>query len=184
MNGTSASCLRTLSLAAGFLLGVIATSAAEWVHSFRGPDVSGNGEGYAVGSDNMGLGNLLVIRCTKNDALELAFLAPSTPSEVDAAAKSFGGTVQAVQVLVKIDDGPVQKFDDAAVKPWNRNSIGIVIEGRNPALLALVRSIGTANSKIAVSVDMAGHKASLTFGASGSTAAINAITNVCKLDEK
>jgi hypothetical protein len=168
-----------LRLSFAVLVGT-ATSAAEWSHSQKGPpDSLGKIENYAVGSDSAGLGDLLVIRCVGNDTLELALLEPSTASQVGAAAKLGRVTVQ---MFVKVDDSPTQRFANATVEVWNKNATAVVIEGRTPELLQLVHSIGTANSKIAVGVDIGNDLVIRTFGTDGSTAAINAVTKACQLD--
>jgi hypothetical protein len=68
------------------------------------------------------------------------------------------------------------------VEVWNKNAIGVVMKGRNPELLQLVRSIGTAKSKIAVGVNLGYNLVIRTFGTDGSTAAVNAVTKACQLD--
>jgi hypothetical protein len=83
---------------------------------------------------------------------------------------------------VRVDNSPVQSFDNATVGVWNRNAIGVVIEGRTPELLQLVRSIGTAKSKIAVGVSLGYNLVIRTFGTVGSAAAVNAVTKACQLD--
>jgi hypothetical protein len=173
----TASCLWTLTLSFAFLVG-IATSDAEWSHSQKGSDFLDKIENYAVGSDGAGFGDLLVIRCVGTDTLELALLVPSTASQVGTAAKLSGVNVQ---MFVKIDNGPIQRFDNATVEVWNRNATGVVVEGRTPELLELVRSIATAKSKIEVGVEMGGDVISRTFGPHGSAAAVNAITKACQL---
>lgn len=173
------SCLRSLRLSFALLV-IAATSAAEWSYSQKGPDLLGKIENYAVGSDSEGLGNLLVIRCVGNDTLELALLEPSTASQVGAAAAKLAGV--RVQMFVKVDNSPAQRFDNATVEVWNRNATGVVIEGRTPELLQLVRSIGTAKRKIAVGVNLGYNLVIRTFGTDGSTAAVNAVTKVCQLD--
>jgi hypothetical protein len=120
--------LRNLRLSFALLVAA-ATSAAEWSYSQKGPDWLGKIENYAVGSDSGGLGGLLVIRCVGNDTLELALLEPSTGSQIGAAAKLLGVTTR---MFVRVDNSPVQSFDNATVEVWNRNAIGVVIEGRTP----------------------------------------------------
>jgi hypothetical protein len=179
LHSLTASCLWTLRLSLTYL-GVIGTTTAEWSHSQKSPDFLGQIESYAAGADSAGLGDLLVIRCVGDDTLELALLEPSTASQIDTTAKLAGVTGQ---MFVKIDNGPVQRFDKATVEVWNRNAIGIVIKGRNPELLQLVRSIGAAKSKIAVGVDLgSGFVVTKAFGAEGSTAAVNAVSKACQLD--
>ena len=179
MNRLTASCLRTLHLPLAFLM-VIASSAAEWSHSQKNPDSLGKIESYAAGSDSADRGDLLVIRCVGTDTLELALLEPSTASQLRTAAELAGVKFQ---MFVTVDNGPVQKFENATAGVWNRNASGMVIQGRTPELLQLVRSIGTAKSKIAVGVDLgSGYAVTRTFGANGSTAAVNAVTKACQLD--
>ena len=140
----NASCLRNLGLSFALFV-VVATSAAEWSYSQKGPDLLGKIESYAVGSDSGGLGGLLVIRCVGNDTLELALLEPSTASQIGAAAKLVGVTTR---MFVRVDNNPVQSFDNATVEVWNRNAIGVVVvEGRTPELLQLVRSIAQPRAR-------------------------------------
>ena len=174
----NASCLRNLGLSFALFV-VVATSAAEWSYSQKGPDLLGKIESYAVGPDSGGLGGLLVIRCVGNDTLELALLEPSTASQIGAAAKLVGVTTR---MFVRVDNNPVQSFDNATVEVWNRNAIGVVVEGRTPELLQLVRSIGIAKSKIAVGVNLGYNLVIRTFGTVGSAAAVNAVTKACQLD--
>ena len=140
----NASCLRNLGLSFALFV-VVATSAAEWSYSQKGPNLLGKIESYAVGSDSGGLGGLLVIRCVGNDTLELALLEPSTASQIGAAAKLVGVTTR---MFVRVDNNPVQSFDNATVEVWNRNAIGVVVvEGRTPELLQLVRSIAQPRAR-------------------------------------
>jgi hypothetical protein len=170
--------LRNLRLSFALLVAA-ATSAAEWSYSQKGPDWLGKIENYAVGSDSGGLGGLLVIRCVGNDTLELALLEPSTGSQIGAAAKLVGVTTR---MFVRVDNSPVKSFDNATVEVWNRNAIGVVIEGRTPELLQLVRSIGTAKSKIAVGFNLGYNLVIRTFGTVGSTAAVNSVIKACQFD--
>jgi hypothetical protein len=139
----NASCLRNLRLSFALFV-VVATSAAEWSYSQKGPNLLGKVESYAVGSDSGGLGGLLVIRCVGNDTLELALLEPSTASQIGAAAKLVGVTTR---MFVRGDNNPVESFDNATVEVWNRNAIGVVVEGRTPELLQLVRSIAQPRAR-------------------------------------
>ena len=85
-------------------------------------------------------------------------------------------------LLVKVDNGPVEKLD-AQLRQWNDRFLGIVAEGRTPDILAAVRAIGAANGTINVGADVSGARQTDSFDAQGSTAAMNTVVKNCKLDD-
>ena len=169
--------LGTTALLAGTIILTMEASAADWYHEVSGPDVFGHMRGFAsVGSTSNN--DTLTIQCQGGENLDVAVLEPFGGSQREAH-----DPVPA-KILVKVDNGAVQTLENAEVRPWNDKYIGVVASGRTPDVLAVIHSIGTATRKIEVGLELADKQFSIGFGASGSTAAISALTKACKLDEK
>jgi hypothetical protein len=160
---------------------VLATSApawAQWGARVDGPDVFGTTKVIAAVSSASGDG--LVVQCDGKDALLLAYIMPGTPSELSELSQA--GTGVPIDLLVKAGNDAVRTFT-AQLSRWNNKYMGVVAQGRTPELVAMVRAIGAASGRISVGVDFLGHKQSESFGADGSTAAMNTAVKDCNLDK-
>ena len=168
-----------LAGAAALLIGSIILShpaQAQWASKVIGPDVFGNTTVIAtVGSET---GDALVIQCNQKDTLDLAFLSPATPSDIDELSKT-DATIPA-QLLIKVDQGHVVTFN-AQLQQWNNNYVGVVASGRTTDIVAIVNAIGKATSQISVGTEIMGNQTSDTFGTDGSTDAMDTATTSCKL---
>lgn len=170
-----------LATAAALLIGSIVFShpaQAQWASNVTGPDVFGNTTVIATVSSETG--NALVIQCNQNDTLDLAFISPATPADLDALSKT-NVTIPA-QLLVKVDQGHVVTFN-AQLQQWNNNYVGVVASGRTTDIVSIVNEIGKATSQISVGTEIMGNQTSDTFGTDGSTAAMNTASTSCKLGD-
>jgi hypothetical protein len=161
------------------LLGISVPAWGQWSVRVNGPDVFGTTTVLAAVDSNQSQ-NGFVVQCRGEDSLFLAYILPATPSELDAMSKP-GSSVPA-ELLVKVDNGPVEKLG-AQLRQWNAHFLGIVAEGRTADIAAAVRAVGTANGTINVGADILGAKQADSFDAQGSTAAMNTVVKDCKLDD-
>lgn len=149
---------------------------AQWSSQVTGPDVFGNTTVLAT-VDNAD-GNGLVVQCDQNNTLDLAYIIPGTPSELDELSKA--GTSIPADLLVKVDHGQVMKFS-AEFKAWNNTYIGIVASGRTTDIVAAIKAMGAAASQISVGAVIAGTQQSDSFDVENSTSTMNTATLDCKL---
>lgn len=153
---------------------IITPAWAKWLTSVDGPDVFGLVTVHAgvIGPQD----RTLIIRCDGTDNLELAITFPARPSELDR----LSGHPIPAKLLVRIDNGDVMTFN-AQAREWNPQRVGVVAEGRTADLIAAVRALGGAQKSIGAGIDYGTAKESANFSAEGSTAAINTVTEKCKL---
>ena len=149
---------------------------AQWSAQVTGPDVFGNTTVLASVDD--AAGQSLVVQCDQNDTLDLAYLIPGTPSEMDDASKAGVGIP--ADLLVKVDDAQVMKFS-AQLRAWNNTYLAVVASGRTTAIVAAIKAIGRASSQISVGAEILGNQQTDTFDASNSTSSMNTATTECKL---
>jgi hypothetical protein len=71
------------------LVMAVTPAYAQWSAQVTGPDVFGNTTVLASVDD--AAGQSLVLQCDQNDTLDLAYLIPGTPSEMDDASKAGVG---------------------------------------------------------------------------------------------
>ncbi len=149
---------------------------AQWSSQVTGPDVFGNTTVLAT-VDNVD-GNGLVVQCDQNSTLDLAYIIPGTPSELDELSKA--GTSIPADLLVKVDNGLVMKFS-AEFKAWNNTYVGIVASGRTTDIVTAIKAIGGAANQISVGAVIAGNQQTDNFDVGNSTSAMNTATSDCKL---
>ncbi len=164
--------------AVGILLGVgLAPAArAQWYAHASQPDVFGNRtvDAFVVAGSS---GDALVVQCDQKDALDLAYIFPATPKELDSIGEM---SEIPVKLFLKVDNGAVITLA-ATMRGWNSTRGGFVVSGRLYATVKAIQEIGTARTVIGVGVDVAGNKQSDNFGATGSTTAMQTVIKDCKL---
>lgn len=149
---------------------------AQWIAQATPPDVFGN---QTVNAATAALnGDGLSVQCNQKDALNLAYVFPATPTEMDQLTSASGVPIT---FLLKVDEGPVQKFD-GTLQPWNNNHAAFVVSGRNYPIFQAIKAIGSAQATIGVGVEFLGNQQSDNFGVSGSTAAMAAVIKGCDLN--
>lgn len=163
---------------AAFLMALTVPIAAhaQWFAQAGAPDVFGNRTVNAAGANPNGDG--LAIQCNQKDSLELAYVFPVTPTEMDQLSSGSG---LPVTLLLKIDSAPVQKFD-ATLQSWNNDHAAFVVSERSYPLVQIIKAIGGAQKTIAVGAEFGGNQQSDNFGVIGSTAAMATVVKGCDLD--
>ena len=155
----------------------VSPAEAQWSAQVTGPDVFGNTTVLAaVDSAN---GDGLVVQCDQNSELDLAYIIPGTPSEMDEATKSDVDIP--ADLLLKVDSGQVIKLS-AQLKPWNNSYLGVVASGRTTDIVAAIKAIEGANDEISVGAEILGNQQSDAFDAGNSTSSMNTAMTDCKLD--
>lgn len=156
--------------------GAVPAAHAQWLAHASQPDVFGNRTVNAVTAASSG--DALAIQCNQKDSLNLAYIFPATPSELDELSSSGGIPVT---LLLKVDNNSVMKLN-ANARPWNRKFGGFVASGRSYKIVKAIQEIDNAQQNISVGVTLMGNQQSDNFSPIGSTAAMNTVTQDCKLD--
>ena len=156
----------TLGLTALFSIG----QAAAWEISVDGPDVFGVTK---VLTFQDGAEGSLVVQCNSENDLFIALVYPKKEFEsIEESAAIFlvkGGSSQPVRA-------------DAVNRVWNDNRGGVVISGKSPEAMTVVREIEDAVAQIQVGVDYGTNKASTSFAAQGSSQAMKTVIEKCNLE--
>jgi hypothetical protein len=87
------------------------------------------------------------------------------------------------ELLIQTVEGGTPIKLPAALRAWNDDFAGIVASGRSPELVAVLRAISAAKSKINVGAVVRGNQISSSFGAQGSKNAMEKAIKACKLEE-
>jgi hypothetical protein len=154
------------------MLGLMAAPAsAEWSARVEGPDVFGNTKVHA---SELSLNDGLIVHCDQKDELNVAYI--FRKKEFDQLPKATG------EFFIQTDGGQPVKMT-AGLRNWNDNFGGIVVSGRNAEVVAILRSIASARSKINIGATINGNQISATFGSQGSKGAMEKAIRSCKLDE-
>ncbi len=159
------------------VLTAVTPANAQWAVKASGPDVFGNEKVIALVPSNSG--DTLVVQCNQSDSLYVAMIERGTADELNQLSTSSGIPAE---LLVRVDHGPVQKFD-AMLRQWNTRYLGIVASGRRSDIVALIRDIGAANQKIYVGTEIFGSQDSASFGVIGSGNAMSTVIKDCKLGD-
>ena len=148
--------------------------AARWDAWVDGPNIFGT---TSVLASVDGSENSLVIQCNGEDELNLAVITPMSPSDMEVISNAHPIPAK---LLIRIDNGDVKTFD-AVMRGWNKSHAGVVVEGRSADVIDAVRAIGGAKRVIDIGTVVLGTRATGTFPAIGSTAAIKKVMEHCKL---
>ena len=163
--------MRRIVLAVALASGLGVDAAWAWSATVDGPDVFGVTKVIATeGSGREGI----VVQCDSKDQLHIATIFRKKEFE---DIPEFPATL-----LIKVGEAEPFKLG-ATLRTWNDNYGGIVVSGRTPELVAVVKAISTAKSKINVGYEIGGEQFSATFGARGSTSAMQKAINGCKLTD-
>lgn len=147
-----------------------ATSAMAWETTVEGPDVFGVTK--ALGGTSNGR-EFMVVQCNSDGDLYLALISPKKEFEdVPEIPATF---------LIQIDSETPHKLD-ATLRAWNDKNAGIVASGRSDDVVSALKAIGTAKRNVNVGFEVAGMRESATFGARGSTKAVETIIKSCTID--
>lgn len=156
--------------AVAFAVSLAPSIARGWDVSVEGPDVFGATKALAATTNGR---EFLVIQCDSDNELYLALTTPKKEfEEVPTVPATF---------LIQIDSDAPQKLD-ASTRAWNNNSMGIVVSDRTPELIGVIKKIGGAKQRVNVGYELAGGRDSATFGARGSTKAIEKVVKSCGLE--
>ncbi len=159
---------RAFCISTVLMVAMAAPAAAAWYANVDGPDVFGQtkvlaGEGSQRES--------IIVQCNSKDELMLAFI---------ERKKEFADVAPAAAtLLVQVDSGEPYRLD-ADYRSWNDNYAGIVASDR-AAILPVINAIKGAKSKVNVGAELFGNQISASFGARGSTSAIQKVIDGCKL---
>jgi hypothetical protein len=137
----------------------------------EGPDVFGATKAWAIEDGSQ---DSLVVQCDSEDDLYIAYITPKKPFEEIP-------TVPATLYIQASGEAPLQL--DAVLRSWNDNYAGVVASGRDPQLIAVLREIEVAKSKINVGYDISGNRDSSSFGSRGSTQAMKSLFDACQLSD-
>lgn len=153
----------------------IRSAHAQWVVKASGPDVFGNEKVVALVPSASG--DALIVQCDQKDKLYFALIEPASESERNDLSGSDG---LPATLLVRVDQGNVHKFS-ANLRQWNNKYLGIVVSGRRPRIVSLLREIGLGNRRISIGSELFGSRFSESFGVIGSGNAMNTVIKDCKL---
>lgn len=156
----------------------IQAAHAQWFSHASGPDVFGNVT--AVAGITSSSQNGLVVQCNDKDSLLIAYISPATKDVLNTLSNS--DIELPAKLFIKVDQGTVKKLD-AKLTQWNNSYVGVVASGRNMDIVSVLHAIGSATQHISVGSDVMGNKQSESFGAFGSTSAIDAVIKSCKLSD-
>lgn len=154
----------------------IRSAHAQWAVKASGPDVFGNEKVIALVPSPSG--DALIVQCDQKDKLYFALIEPASESERNSLSGSGG---LPATLLVRVDQGNVHKFS-ANLRQWNNKYLGIVVSGRRPRIVSLLREIGLGNRRISIGSEFLGSKFSESFGVIGSGNAMNTVIKDCKLE--
>lgn len=167
-----------LTIASGLAMAgaIIAPAwAAGWISSVEGPDIFGVVTVVTVVTEPLH-DRALSVKCNTEGILKLAMISPAGPQEIS----TLGTDSTPAKLLIKVDDGDVKTFD-AKFRAWNEKNVAVVVEGRTPDLIAAIRVIGGAKKSIDAGTELGNYRESAKFNPAGSTDAMKAVTDKCKL---
>lgn len=141
-----------------------------WDISVEGPDVFDKTK-VVVSESNYNEG--IVIQCNSDDELLVAYIFKK--KEFEPIAEAPG------KILFKVGDAPPIKLE-GSLRAWNDNFGGMVVSGRDPEIVNVIRQIKDAKGKINIGIDFLGNQESAEISARGSTKAMETVLSKCKLD--
>ena len=141
-----------------FLFVGMSQANAQWATRIDGPDVFGN---MKVLANSGGIWNGIVVQCNQKDELILAFVFRKKEFEE--------WKPRPAEFFIQADSGTPKRFD-ASVQSWNDNFAGVLVYGRTPELVEVIRMIGAAQSKINIGWIVDGKQWSESVSSAGSTA--------------
>jgi hypothetical protein len=160
------------TLITAFLCVISLPAWADWSAMVEGPDVFGNTKVIATES---GFNEGMVVQCDQQKDLFVALLFRKKKFEEIGGADT--------ELLIQTVEGGTPIKLPAALRAWNDDFAGIVASGRSPELVAVLRAISAAKSKINVGAVVRGNQISSSFGAQGSKNAMEKAIKACKLEE-
>lgn len=165
----------SIALPIAMTLVYVRSADAQWAVKASGPDVFGNEKVVALVPNPSG--DALIVQCNQKSNLYFALIERASEREMNDLSGSSG---LPATLLVRVDQGDVHKFS-AKLRQWNNKYLGVVVSGRRPKVVALLREIGLGNAKISVGSEFFGSKFSESFGVIGSGNAMNTVIKDCKL---
>ena len=153
----------------------IRSAHAQWAVRASGPDVFGNRKVIAFVPSTSG--DALIVQCNQKDKLYVALIERASEREMNQLSESAG---LPATLLVRVDQGKVHKFS-AKLRQWNNKYLGVVVNGRLPKIVSLLREIGIGNTGISVGSEIFGSEFSESFGVIGSGNAMNTAIKDCNL---
>jgi hypothetical protein len=149
----------------------IERAAANWVTNQNGPDVFGT---TTIVSIAVGSTRNFVVQCDDKDQLFLALIFPKKKFE------EINNTP--AELLIQSDSGAPSHLL-AELRSWNDDYAGVVVEGRYPEILKVLRDIRSEHVTLNAGAVVGGYKESASFEADGSTSAMDSVFKVCKLGD-
>ncbi|QOF70686.1 hypothetical protein IG197_23260 [Aminobacter sp. SR38] len=162
--------LKTTFIAATLLAGSSSIALA-WDANVEGPDVFGVTKVIATVG---GLRDGMVVQCDSKEDLFVAFI---------FRKKEFEDVTSGPATLYLQGASSEPLKLPAELRAWNDNYGGVVVSGRDPQVLAAVKEIQEARSKLNVGFEVGGSQNSASFGSRGSTKAMEKVIQGCKLGD-
>lgn len=147
----------------------ITTQAFAWDSNVDGPDVFGAKKVLAA---EEGYQSTLVIQCATDESTLLAVIMPKKEFEDVPSMPA--------ELFFKTSTSAVIKIP-ATTRSWNDKRMGVVASSDKDDLWPIIAGIRDTKDKIQVGFDIRGNKFSDSFSARGSTKAMNAILENCKV---
>ncbi|MDH4988596.1 hypothetical protein QEZ47_24380 [Aminobacter anthyllidis] len=157
------------SLISLFLVAGSSSIAHAWEANIEGPDVFGVTKVLAT---VISLREGMVVQCDSKEELSFAFI---------FRKKEFEDVVAGPATLYLQGASSEPLKLPAELRVWNDNYGGVVASGRDPQVLAAIKEIQEARSKLNVGIEIGGSQNSASFGSRGSTKAMEKVIQGCKL---
>ena len=161
--------MNRIGASGALLLWLCPSVSFAWDASVEGPDVF---DKTKVIASEMNFNEGLIVQCDSSDDLLITYAFRKKEFEEVSSAPAT--------LLIKFGDGSPVKLD-ASLRAWNDNFAGVVVSGRTPENIAVLKAIKDSKGKIQIGAEVNGTQFSAAIGSRGSTKAMETALSKCKL---